>query len=354
MVPTQPALTLDASEGGGQMLRSALSLSLITGRAFRLVRIRAQGDPPGLRPQHLACVRGAVAISGAQCEGAVVGSSELEFVPREPVKSGRYVLEVGTADSAPLLFQSLYYPLVLAGPSQLTVRGGTHVPHSPSYHYLARIWLPALVPFGLSAQLQLRQAGFYPEGSGEFRATIPERAAPSAGVNFAARGTLREVDVTSFVGGLPFEIADRQARAAVAALREQGIYSNAENLPLPTSGSAGTMVFIAAQFEHTVAGFTALGDRARPAESVGKEAAELLASFMESGGALDQHLADQILLPAGLLAAGLLFPETAGETVLSTAPITPHLTTTASVIQSFLPVQIRVEPEGRVQVSPAA
>jgi RNA 3'-terminal phosphate cyclase (ATP) len=114
------------------------------------------------------------------------------------------------------------------------------------------------------------------------------------------------------------------------------------------------MVFIAAQFEHTVAGFSALGDRARPAEAVGKEAAELVASFMESAGALDQHLGDQLLLPAALLAAGRLPPQAAAETLFSTAAITSHLTTNATVIERFLPVQIRVEPEGRVRVAPAA
>src|SRR5262249_1981119 len=135
-------LLLDGAEGegGGQILRSALTLSLVTGRAFRIVRIRAKRPVSGLRPQHLACVRGAVAISGGRGGGGEVGWPELEFRP-QPAKSGHYVLEVGTAGSAALLLQCLYYPLILAGPSQLTLRGGTHVPQSPSYHYLAWVWL---------------------------------------------------------------------------------------------------------------------------------------------------------------------------------------------------------------------
>jgi len=349
--PTSELLVLDGSEGegGGQILRTALSLALITARPFRIEQIRAQRKPPGLRPQHLACVRGAVAISGASCEGATVGSSELEFRPGL-VRAGQYVLEVGTAGSAPLLFQCLYYPLALAGESQLTLRGGTHVPRSPSYHYLAWVWLPALAQFGFGGQLQLRHAGFYPEGAGEFRATIPAVSSASQQLQFPARGTLHDVDVTSFVGGLPFEVAERQARAAVAALRENGIACSAENLPLPTTRSAGTMVFIRAQFEHTVAGFTSLGERGRPAEAVGKEAAEQLAVFMESAGALDLHLADQILLPAGLLAAGLL-PSPAAPTLFSTAAVTPHLTTNGRVVEKFLPVRVEIQPEGRVTVS---
>ncbi len=349
---TRESLVLDGSEGegGGQILRTALSLALITGRPFRMVQIRAHRKPSGLRPQHLACVRGAVAISGATCEGATVGSSELDCRPG-PVKAGQYVLEVGTAGSAPLLFQCLYYPLALAGETQLTLRGGTHVPRSPSYHYLAWVWLPGISPFGLGGQFQLRHAGFYPEGAGEFRATIPSPTQAVAEVNFPARGTLRDVDVTSFVGGLPFEIAERGARAAVAALREKGIHSSAENLPLPTTRSAGTMVFIRAQFEHTVAGFTALGERGRPAEAVGKEAAEEVAAFMESGGAVDQHLADQLLIPAGLLAAGLLPSSPAARSLFTTAAITPHLTTNARVVERFLPVRVEIEPDGQVTVS---
>ena len=345
-------LLLDGAEGegGGQILRSALTLSLVTGRPFRIVRIRAKRPVAGLRPQHLACVRGAVAISGAQCEGASVGSPELEFRPR-PVNPGHYVLEVGTAGSAPLLLQCLYYPLILAGPSQLSLRGGTHVPHSPSYHYLAWVWLPMLSVFGLGGQLQLRRAGFYPEGGGEFKALLGDRRAVEGAVQFPARGTLVDMDVTSFVGGLAFDGADRQGKAAVAALRECGIACSAENLPLPTGRSAGRMVFIRAQFEHTLAGFTALGDRSSSADEVGREAAQQVADFMKSSGALDVHLADQILLPAGLLAAGMLGAGVAAPTLFSTSAITDHLTTNASVVEKFLPVRVPIDGE-RVQVLP--
>lgn len=354
ITPTEP-LVLDGSEGegGGQILRTAISLGLITGRPFRIRNLRADRKPSGIRPQHLACVRGAMAISGATCEGATVGSSEIDFIPGR-VRAGQYVLDVGTAGSAPLLFQCLYHPLALAGESELTLRGGTHVPRSPSYHYLAWVWLPGIAPFGLGGHLQLRHAGFYPEGAGEFRARIAAPTNAAEAIDFSARGTLRDVDVTSFVGGLPFEIAERQARAAVAALREKGIPSNAENLPLPTTRSAGTMVFIRAQFEHTVAGFSALGERGRSAEAVGREAADLVAAFMESGGAVEEHFADQILLPAGLLAAGLMPNSAPTRTLFTTAAVTSHLTTNARVVEQFLPVRIEIGPEGRVGVGPSA
>lgn len=345
---------LDGSEGegGGQILRSALSLSLITGRPFHMKNVRANRQPPGLRPQHLACVRGAEAISGGQSEGAAVGASELRFQPG-PVRPGNYVIEVGTAGSTPLLFQCLFYPLALAGGGSLTLRGGTHLPHSPSYHYVVGVWLQLVRAYGLNASLRLVHAGFYPEGAGEFVAEVEPVHRPPIRVELPARGTLNDITVNSFVGGLPFSIAERQSKAAVAALRERGLLSHAENRPMPTTRSVGTVTFILAQFENTIAGFTALGERGRPAEEVGREAAEELARFMESGGALDEHLGDQILLPAALLAAGKLGEASPGTTRYTMQRVTEHLTTHAWLIERFLPVRVTVEPGGAVEVTPA-
>ncbi|MCP3103899.1 RNA 3'-phosphate cyclase [Myxococcus sp. K15C18031901] len=351
--PEHGWVRLDGSEGegGGQILRSALSLSLITGRPFHLTRLRARREPSGLRPQHLACVRGAEALGGTS-EGASVGASELSFTP-SPVRAGDYLVEVGTAGSTPLLFQCLVYPLALAGGGRLTLRGGTHLPHSPSFHYLATVWQPVARAYGLPVQLTMPHAGFYPEGAGEMVAEVGAPQEPPLLVELPARGMLREVHVSSFVGGLPFGIAERQSRAAVVALRERGILAEAENRPLPVSRSTGTVTFVLAQFEHTIAGFTALGERGRPAEDVGREAGEELVRFMETGGALDEHLADQILLPAALLASGRLGPASPGTTRFTAARVTDHLTTHARVVERFLPVRVRVDGAGAVEVSPA-
>lgn len=351
--PTSHELViLDGSEGegGGQILRSALSLSLITGRPFEIANIRARRKQPGLRPQHLACVRGIEAISGARSQGAELGSSRLRVDPG-PARSGSYLLEVGTAGSAALLFQCLFYPFALAGGGELTLRGGTHVDHSPSYHYLALIWLPMAKLFGLQAELSLAQAGFYPKGAGEFVARVPARTAPLDAIDLRTRGTLREVQASSFVGGLPFEIAERQSRAATQALRERGIYCTARNAPLPAGPSQGSALIIRAQFERTVAGFSALGERGKPAEDVAREAVAQFAGFMESSGALDEHMGDQILLPAALHAAGYLGPR--GETWFSTSQVTAHLQTNAAVLKRFLPVEIDVSIAGDVHVRPS-
>ncbi|MFL5319507.1 MAG: RNA 3'-terminal phosphate cyclase [Myxococcaceae bacterium] len=346
-------IELDGSEGegGGQILRTSISLSLITGQPFRIQKTRAKRSPPGLRPQHLACVRGAEAISGSASEGASVGASELVFHPK-PVKSGDYLLEVGTAGSTPLLFQCLFFPLALAGGGTMVLKGGTHLTHSPSFHYLQGVWLPAMQAYGLSADLKLRYAGFYPEGTGEFRAEIPAPGPPPTLLDIPARGTLVDVEVRSFVAGLNFDIADRQSAAALSALRERGVVAQAENVPLPAMRSRGTVVFIRAHFENSFAGFTALGEKGLPAEKVGAAAAEEFKQFLAGHGALDEHLCDQILLPASLLAAGRLGKAEPGTTHFTADKITDHLTTNARVIEKFLPVKIETTEAGSVRVAP--
>ena len=172
-------------------------------------------------------------------------------------------------------------------------------------------------------------------------------------MDLPARGMLQDITLSTFVGGLSFSIADRQSRAAEAALRERGLYSHTQNRAVPVTRSAGSVTFILAQFENTFAGFTALGERGRPAEEVGREAAEAVARFMESAGAIDEHLGDQILLPAALLASGRLGPASPGTTRFTAAKVTEHLTTHARVIERFLPVKVAVEPGGVVEIRPA-
>jgi RNA 3'-terminal phosphate cyclase (ATP) len=185
---------------------------------------------------------------------------------------------------------------------------------------------------------------------GEFRGQVQRPGEPPLRVEVPARGTLQDVEVRSLVGGVPFDVAARQARAAENALRERGIYCHVENLPLPVGKTPGTLVFIRAQFENTFAAFAAVGDRGASPEDVGARAAHALADFMQTPGALDEHLADQILLPAGLLAAGLLGASSPGTTRFTAAKLTPHLRVTAALLQEFLPVRVEVKEEGEVAV----
>ena len=151
-------------EGGGQVLRSALTLSLLTGQSFRLVRIRAKRDQPGLRPQHLAAVQAAARLAGAEVRGDRTGSEEIEFAPG-PVRSGDYFFDIGTAGATSLVLQTLLLPLALApAKSSVAIRGGTHVPWSPCFHYLDRQWRPFLNHVGIPFDLTMTMAGFYPRG----------------------------------------------------------------------------------------------------------------------------------------------------------------------------------------------
>lgn len=340
-------ISLDGA-AGGQVLRTALTLALVTGTPFRLSGFRAGRPSPGLRPRHLALLRAAEAVGGT-AEGATLGGAEVSFAPA-PVRRGDYVLELGPTGSAPLVFQMLAFPLALAGGGTVRLRGLTHAPQGTSYHHLAWAWLPMVGAYGLRASLSLLQAGFSPDGVGEFRATVEAMGAPPLLVEVPARGTLHDVAVRALVGGLPFEVAGRATRAAVTALRERGIYCSAENLPLPVGRTGGSVLFVRAQFENTFAAFTVVGERGDAPDEVGTRAAAALSAFMESGGALDERLADQILLPASLLAVGALGAVEPGWTRFTTARLTPHLEATRAVVEQFLPVDVTLEASGRVEV----
>jgi len=329
-------------EGGGQVLRSALSLSLLTGQSFRLSRIRANRDRPGLRPQHLAAVRAAATVSGADVRGDRVGSEEIEFAPG-PVRPGDYFFDIGTAGATSLVLQTLLLPLALAlapDTSSVTIRGGTHVPWSPCFHYLDWQWRPFLsrigVPFDLT--MTMAMAGFYPQGGGELQAQIPGGAHPTP-LRLTERGPLRVVRGLSAVANLPLEIAERQRRQALRRLLnllpdiEPEVI--VEELP---AASRGTVLLLLAQCEPGRACCFALGARGKRAERVADEAVDALAAFLGSDGAVDPWLADQLLLPLALAD---------GPSELRTSEVTAHLLTNAEVIRLFLPVEIDVDgPQG--------
>jgi RNA 3'-terminal phosphate cyclase (ATP) len=336
-------------EGGGQVLRSALSLSLITGRAFRLDHVRARRKPAGLKAQHLTCVTGAAVIGGARVEGAQLGSSTVEFHPRE-VSTAPQTFEVGTAGSTSLLLQCLFYPLALAGGAFLTLRGGTHVTFSPSFDYLARVWLPLVRVYGLDATLHLDSAGFFPQGGGSVRAEIQPLTRLTGDLEFAPEERLTQVEVLSTIGGLPLDIARRQNDTAVERLGRSRVRAETEVIAPKVKHSKGSGTLVWARLENgLVAGESWLGDLGVRAEDVGREASERFLRFIESGGSLDEHAGDQVLLPAALAAAGYLGEPRA--TRFTASAVTEHLTTHIAIIQKFLEVEVRVD-ERDVEVAP--
>lgn len=329
-------IEIDASfgEGGGQILRSALALSVITGKPMRLVHVRARRPQPGLKPQHLKAVEAAALISGARVEGATLGSQTLEFEPNG-LKAGEYAFDIGTAGSVSLLLQTVYLPLSFADrPSRLVLTGGTHVPWSPCYHYLAWQWLPYLDRIGLRLECSLESAGFYPRGGGVMQVLVqPSRHLSPLCVT--ERGRLLRIRGLSAVGRLPLSIAERQRKQAIEKLAGLDVPLEIEIKEVP-SASPGTFIVLLAEFENSRCCAFALGERHKPAEKVGEEAVGELQEDISSGGALDAWLADQLLLP-------LAFAP--GRSELSVCRISQHLVTNAKLLGYFLPVAVGIDGE---------
>lgn len=317
-------------EGGGQVLRTALSLSVLSGKAFRIFNVRARRKVPGLRPQHLGCVRACAAVSRAEVAGAGVGSTEIEFGP-SGLFPGEYKVDIGTAGSVTLLFQAVFLPLARAGGrSSLTVTGGTHVRWSPSFHYLRDVFLATVG----GSEAKLVRAGYYPLGGGRLDATFEGSFEPPP-LTLTDRGPLVGVRGLSCYSKLDRSVAERMRDSAAKLLRKEELRPDIELKEFP-SKAPGCGLDLVVHFENVRAGFSSLGEKRKRAELVGKEAATEALEFIRSDGALEPHLADQILLPAAL--AG-------GESRFSASRITRHLTTNAWVVGEFLDVSIEIRGE---------
>ena len=336
-------LVIDGShgEGGGQVLRTALTLAVLTGKPMRIEHIRAGRRKPGLRPQHLTAVRVAAVVCGARLEGDELGSQALTFVPGGPPCPGEYTFDVaeaargGSAGSVSLVLQTVLLPLALAeGESRLTLRGGTHVPWAPPASYLEHVFLPALAQMGVRAQMELMRWGFYPAGGGEIRVRIVGREEPLSPIVLTERGELQRVWGTAAVMNLPAHIPQRMAARARNALAEAGLQAQVEPLRLRGAGP-GAGIFLFARYAHATAGFTAYGRKGLPAERVAETVCEDLLAHHRSGAPADPHLADQLVLPMAL----------AGKSRLNTSRVSQHLLTNVWVVRQFLARELSIEGE---------
>lgn len=349
-------------------MRSSLALSAITGRTVRIVNIRAGRRKPGLRPQHLTSVRAAAKVCDAAVEGANLDSQSLRFEPRSSPRAGTYTFDVaqvakgGSAGAVTLVLQTVLLPLLLAdGPSNLTLRGGTHVAWSPPYDYVRRVLLPTLARMGGQAKASIEKWGWYPIGGGSVKVVVQgignadgvpgggdtvggspngdrgDVSFPLRGLDLRDRGELLRVRGVSVGSNLPKHVRVRQERAALQALRSSGVNARIDVVDAPAQGK-GTAVFLWAECENAVAGFTSLGALGKPAEQVAEEAARDLLAYLKGDGALDRYLPDQLILPLAL----------AGDrSRLTTTEVTQHMLTNAWVVSQFLPRSIRVDgPEG--------
>ena len=338
-------LELDGSlgEGGGQILRTSLALSLLTGKPFHLFNLRAGRAKPGLQPQHLMSVRAAAAIGQANIRGASKDSSDLVFEPGQ-VSAGRYHFPIGTAGATGLVLQTVYLPLALRGegPSELILEGGTHVSTSPCFHFLDTTWRAYMELLGLDVQLRMIRPGFYPRGGGRVDVTV-QPAKELRGLRLLERGEPKSVTGISAVAGLPEEIARRQARRAMNRLKDTGLRVNIREETW--SGGPGTVLTLTLDTQPAPTMFFGLGARGKRAERVADEAVDQALSYLVglraltqpgSPSTLDPHSADQIVLPLALA------DEPSEFTV---SEVTSHLLTNIDVIRRFVEREIVCEGE---------
>ncbi|MGE5222292.1 MAG: RNA 3'-terminal phosphate cyclase, partial [Omnitrophica WOR_2 bacterium] len=282
--------------------------------------------------QHLKSVEAAAAISNASVDGAQLNSQELVFRP-EAVNPGRYHFSIGTAGSTSLVLQTIFIPLALSGgTSHVTITGGTHVPHSPCFHYVDLQWMAFMRRIGYRGKIQMEQAGFYPQGGGKLLATI-QPAGEIHSIELIQRGPLRKISGISAVANLDPGIAKRQKHRALQRLEPAFPSVKIKEQELKST-TKGTFLLILGEFAGSSCCYFALGERGKPAERVADEAVDAFEACIATEAAIDQYLADQLLLP-------LAFAD--GESRLHTAQVTTHLLTNAEIIHLFTPAKITIE-----------
>jgi RNA 3'-terminal phosphate cyclase (ATP) len=319
-------------EGGGQLLRMATSYSSILGEPIEVYNIRAKRKDPGLKPQHLTTLNAAAEISGAETEGAALGSREITFRPNK-IRGGNYEFDIGTAGSISLLLQCINPILMYADRiSRISIRGGTAVNWSPPIPFLENVVYPILKEMGASSHIEVFKHGFYPRGGGEIRqVTEPTKVLSPLKLDGPS---IRTIHGISLCGALPEHVAIRQANSAEKKLRELRIKTKIKPIVAePVSESPGSFVCLWTEGDAVFIGADSLGARGKPAETVGEEAAKRLIFEIRNSANLDQHTTDHMILPTSL--AG-------GESVFKTSSITLHTLTAIEIAKLFTDAKFNV------------
>jgi RNA 3'-terminal phosphate cyclase (ATP) len=330
------AVHIDGSlgEGGGQILRTSLALAALLRQPVKIDNIRANRPKPGLKTQHLAGVLALAKITDAEVKGANKHSTSLLFAPRS-LRGGKYRFEITTAGAASMLFGSIL-PALLYAPqnSEVTITGGTHVPFSPPFHYLDKVFLPALRKLGGKVELELAGWGFYPKGGGEIRARV-KPCKGLQGLKLKQRGKLQDLQILACSSThLPEHIAQREICYIEKSLEKYKEKIRSLSYTCQ-SFSPGNFVFLEAEYADSVAGFSALGRRGKPAEEVADEACRAFRGFEGTAATLDSYLADQLILYMALAK---------GESAVIIEKATSHLMTNIDIIKKFLQTNIELDP----------
>lgn len=324
-------LTVDGSfgEGGGQILRSALTLSLVTGAPFRITNIRKSRRRPGLRRQHLTAVRAAATVARGKVEGDEIGSRELTFVP-QPIEGGEYTFSIGTAGSTMLVLQTILPALVLAREkSKVVLEGGTHNPQSPTFEFFADAYLPLVQRMGPAVRAVLEKPGFYPAGGGRVEVCIDPVDSLRA-FDLLERGAIRERQVTARVAHLPRHIAEREVNTLAEKLRWDRSCFRIEELT--DVDGPGNVVIVELLAEHVTEVFSGFGQKGISAETVARRLGNDVREYLRAEVPVGRHLADQLVLLMAIAKGGSF----------RTLSPSSHLTTQVEVIRRFLGLRVRL------------
>ncbi|WP_211442717.1 RNA 3'-terminal phosphate cyclase [Collimonas humicola] len=320
-------------EGGGQVLRTALTLSMITGQPFRIVNIRANRPKPGLMRQHLVAVQAAAGISNADIGSAAVGAQTLQFTPGK-IKGGAYQFAIGTAGSCTLVLQTLLPALLYAdAPSVVKITGGTHNAMAPPAHFLQRAYGRVLAAMGADLEIELKRFGFYPAGGGEIEAKVsPCRQLQP--LELMSRGERVAGYAESFIAGVPADVAKRELACVKTAMGWDDAQLAIRGLP--HDQGPGNALLVTLESQHVTEVFCAFGEKMVRSEVVAKKAISQVRQYIASGAAVGEHLADQIMLPLALAGSGRFTVDCVSQ----------HALTNAEVIEQFLPVRITFAEQG--------
>lgn len=317
-------------EGGGQILRTALALSMVTGKPFHMINVRAGRPKPGLLRQHLTALKAATEICSAIVTGDELGSTELTFAPSS-IRPGHYEYKIGTAGSTTLVLQTVLPPLLLAsGPSTLVLEGGTHNPFAPPYDFLAKCFLPLINRMGAHVTTQLERPGFYPAGGGRFTVNI-QPTAKLQPLELLETGLPGPRIAKAMVANLPRSIAEREL-----SILGQKLLIPADQLHLeavPNSPGPGNIVTVELPYENLTELFTGFGERGVTAEAVAEHVVSHVRRYLAAQVPVGEHLADQLLIPLALAGAG----------AFKTLPLSSHSRTNREVIQQFLEVPMTIQ-----------
>jgi len=323
-----------SGEGGGQILRTSLALSCITGKPLRISNIRAARRNPGLARQHLVCVQAACEISKGRCGGDALGSQILDFKPG-PVRSGDYHFDIGSAGSAALVVQTVLPALFGAyKPSRVTVTGGTHNPWAPPFDFLSETFLPAIATAGFSADCKLISHGFYPAGGGKMTFRIEPAQQPPQPIDLCTGENEHQIHARIYTAKLPAQIARRQEELLLQSALN---IAEIEHIEATDSQGPGNCIMIRLLAPGRTTVFTAFGQKGKPSKKVVGEVANLAQDFLKNDAAVDRFLADQLLIYMALSNAG----------DFTTSELSNHLLTNIEVIKQFLPVDFNTAEQGR-------